>query len=471
MNCSLIISILVMTLRSIFTTNYQYTSSPVDSLQKRVPARYFSVVSHKSLRTKRRISRSNGRLLKRMYKQEYNIKRHLQKVDSMAAKEFFTTDINGLSELQYVGMYKNVSKLLKQNIHLESMNNVLKFLTSESAFAGVPAQQVRSTVNAVNVLQMRLHHAKEVSGYIRERQRILKLQLSKYISMRGYLCKMDKAAYYYTQQLNEHLLRLAESTKLEQEVLALVQQMPAYKKFSQRCSGLTGYLDPEFSKATMDLQILQTRKQVHLLLQEKGGKHPDAAQVVSQRMDQAKAQLDDLKERFPGLINAGDKPDFKPKAIRTKPFWQRLEMGGNVQFQRSGRIIPVVAEIAGQLGYRFHRNGSAGMGLAYKAGLGNGWNEIALSREGIGLRAFVDWRLRNTFFINGSVEQHYMSVIRRAGQSIEPGSWMRSVLLGISKQYAVGAWLKGNLMLLYDLLASDTRLLGSPVKLRMGYSF
>ncbi|WP_186774369.1 hypothetical protein [Chitinophaga pinensis] len=46
--------------------------------------------------------------------------------------------------------------------------------------------------------------------------------------------------------------------------------------------------------------------------------------------------------------------------------------------------------------------------------MGTGWNNIVISHQGVGLRSFVDWKLKGTFFVNGGFEQNYVSTITHA---------------------------------------------------------
>jgi hypothetical protein len=170
------------------------------------------------------------------------------------------------------------------------------------------------------------------------------------------------------------------------------------------------------------------------------------------------------------LNNAAEMPDFKAKEMKTKTFFQRLSPGGNIQFQKSNQYFPTVADIAAQLEYKFSKNGSVGAGLVYKLGMGTGWNHIAFSHNGIGLRSFVAYKLRGTFFANAGYEANRLTGFRYLEELKHWEGWTRSALAGISKKYKINAKLKGNIMLLYDFLAPRQLPKTDNVKLRLGYS-
>jgi hypothetical protein len=164
-------------------------------------------------------------------------------------------------------------------------------------------------------------------------------------------------------------------------------------------------------------------------------------------------------------------PGFKPNEMKSKSFLQRLEFGGNMQFARSSQYYPTTSDIAGQVAYKFHKNGSAGLGAAYKLGLGTGFNNIRFSHQGMGLRSFLDWKLKGTFYINGGFEENYNAAFTNTDQLRNIDNWQGSALIGVSKKYKVSSKLKGNIILLYDFLYNQHIPRTDPIKLRLGYNF
>ncbi len=149
--------------------------------------------------------------------------------------------------------------------------------------------------------------------------------------------------------------------------MELLQKLPAYKDFMARNSQIARLFNLASSggggNVEQQLEGLQTRAQVEQLIQERiGGGGPNASQAIRQQMDAARSQMDELKKQFPDLDNAGEMPDFKPNEMKTKSFLSRLEFGTNVQFQRSNQFFPSTGDFAGQVGYRFNKNGIIGMG-------------------------------------------------------------------------------------------------------------
>jgi hypothetical protein len=443
-------------------------ASDTDSTTK-LPGKYLSQVERKSHRVEEQVDKRIAKALARFTKQEKKMQAKLWKVDSVAAKNIFTHSLDKLNS------FKNkVSGNLASggNADLDTLQNSLKFLKGSKDMFGVSKDKLASATQSVADLQGSLQQADEIKAYIREHKQQLKEQLSQYTGFTKDLQKMNKEAYYYGQQVTEYKSLLKDKKKAEAKALELLKKMPTYNDFLQRNSRLAGLFNLSGSAGTaQSLEGLQTRSQVDQLIQQRIGISPSAQQAVSQQMEQARTHFNDMKSKFPELDNAGDMPDFKPNPMKTKSLLQRLEFGGNVQFQKSSRYYPTTTDIAGQAGYKFHKNGSAGIGISYKLGMGRGWDDIAFSHQGIGLRSFVDWKLKGTFFLNGGFEQNYLSAFAHVAQLTSWNGWQGSALLGISKKYKISAKLKGNIMVLYDFMASRNVPATNALKVRMGYNF
>jgi len=333
--------------------------------------------------------------------------------------------------------------------------------------------KVGSSLKSVQDLQAKFQQAEQIKTYIRERRQQLKAQLAQYAGFTKDLQKYNKEAYYYGQQLKEYKEVLKDKKKAEAKAMELLKKVPAYNDFLQKHSQLAGLFNLSGgSNTAQNLEGLQTRNQVEQLIQQRlGGSGPDARAAVSQQMSQAREQFNELKKKFPDVDNAADMPDFKPNEMKTKSFLQRLEFGGNMQFARSTQFYPTTSDIAGQVAYKFHKNGTAGVGAAYKLGMGTGFDNIRFSSQGMGLRSFLDWKLKSTLYINGGFEENYTSNFQNTQQLRDVDNWQGSALIGISKKYKINSKLKGNVILLYDFLYNQHVPKTDPIKLRLGYNF
>jgi len=429
-----------------------------DSTLKQLPKKYLSDLQRKSNQFEEQVGKRTDKALARLIKQEQRMKSRLWKSDSLSAKTIFNSSISRMEELKS-GLTKRVPA--GADAYLDTLTHTLKFLDQ---YNNISKTQLAGAKKSIAGLEDKLQQAEQVKAYIRERKQQLKEQLSQYTGLTKDIQRFNKEAYYYGEQLKEYKSLFQDRKKAEAKAMALLKKLPAYNDFLSKHSQLAGLFNLAGNyNDVRDIEGLQTRSQVDQLLQQRIGSSPDARQAVSQQMEQARSQFTALKSKFPDLDNAADMPDFKPNPMKTKSFIQRLEFGGNVQFQKSSQYYPTTSDIAGQVAYKFHKNGSAGLGIAYKLGMGTGWDHIAFSHQGVGLRSFVDWKLYKTFFINGGFEENYLTTLSN-------NEWKKSALLGISKKYKINAKLKGNIILLYDFLAPRQIPKTSLLKLRIGYS-
>lgn len=448
-----------------------------------VPEKYLSQVKQKSRKLESQVDKRTEKALNLMIKQEKRLQRKMMKIDSIAAKNIFTRSIDSLGRLKasLKGKTDKYQKMLNGQYfgYLDTLTGSLGFLKDSKKLLGEAKgvqEKLKSSMEQVNALKGKLQQAENIKQYIRERRELLKSQLSQYTSLTKDLQKINKEAYYYAQQLKEYKEVFSDPKKAEAKAMELLQKLPAYKDFLARNSQLASLFNLAGGGNTANLEQqlegLQTRTQVEQLIQQRiSGGGPNARQALSQQMDAARSQFDELKKNFPDLDNAAEMPDFKPKELKTKSFLQRLEFGTNVQFQRSNQYFPTTGDFAGQVGYKFSKNGILGVGASYKLGMGTGFNNIRFSHQGMGLRSFGDYKLKGTFFVNGGFEFNYNSAFSSTTQLMNATVWTKSALIGVSKKYKINNKLKGTMILLYDFLANTQTPKTDPVKFRLGYSF
>ncbi|MFX1707203.1 hypothetical protein PV783_24760 [Chitinophaga sp. CC14] len=406
------------------------------------------------------------------------MKRKLAGIDSLKADNLFTHSIDSLAKLKSrlsgkLGKYSGVITG-SGDAYLDSLDNTLSFLKGSTGLlqqAKGMTSKLNGSLTSVDNLKKKLLQAEQIKAYIRQRKQLLKEQLSQYTSFTKDLQKLNKEAYYYAEQLKAYKEVFKDRKKAEQKAMEVMKKIPAFNDFMQTHSQIAGLFNIQGGAASVQsLEGLQTRNQVEQLIQQRIGSGPNAGAAISQHMAEARSRFDQLKSKFPDLDNAEEIPDFKPKEMKTKSFMQRLEFGSNIQFQRSNRFFPTTSDLAGQAAYKFHKNGSAGIGLSYKLGMGTGFDNIRFSGQGMGIRSFVDWKLKGTFFLNGGYEQNYQPDYAGVPEGVGQ-KWTQSGLIGISKKYKINTKLKGNMMVLFDFLYNQHIPRTDPVKVRLGYNF
>jgi hypothetical protein len=288
-----------------------------------IPEKFFKEVQGKSKQGKskrfeEKLMKRTDKALSRFQQQERKMRRKLSKTDSLAANNIFTHSIDSLGNLKAnlrktTAKYENVLNG-KYNGYLDTLSNSLSFLKDSKEFLGkskAVKDKLNGSLQRVRDLQAKLQYAEQVKAYIRERRQQLKHQLSQYTAFSKDLQKLNKEAYYYAQQVKEYKEVFKDRKKAEARAMELLQKTKAFNSFMERNSQLASLFNfsPGAGTSREDvarsLEGLQTRNQVEQLIQQRmGGGGPNANAAVSQQMDAARSQFDELKKNFPDADNA-----------------------------------------------------------------------------------------------------------------------------------------------------------------------
>ena len=94
---------------------------------------------------------------------------------------------------------------------------------------------------------------------------------------------------------------------------------------------------------------------------------------------------------------------------------------------------------------------------------------MQFSSQGLGLRSFIDWKIKNTYYITGGYEENYLTQFNSIAQLKNRSAWQPSALIGLEKKYKISGKLQGNLQLLFDALYQNEIPAGQMIKFRVGY--
>lgn len=454
-----------------------YAQDSIVHFSPKGTAKYLSQVKRKADGISRRVSNTADNTLERFLKSEQRIQAKLWASNPTETATIFVDSFKTERKLLHnikskMGKVSGLTKYSETGgTYLDSLSGALSYLSQAKILLEKPENiggKLEGTINSVNILKNKLEIAEQIKAFIRERKQQLTDQLSQYTGFSKELQGLKKEAYYYSAQLREYKEALKDQKKAEQKAMELLRKIPVFNDFMAKNSMLAGLFNIQGGS---ELPAgLQTRTQVEQMIVARIGSGPNASALASQQMDVARSKFDELKKKFPALNGADEMPEFKPKEMKSKSLLQRLEFGSNIQFQRSNQFFPTTSDLAGQVAYKFHKNGSAGIGLSYKLGLGSGLNDIHFSSQGMGIRSFIDWKLKGTFFLNGGYEQNYQPEYTGIPTGIGQ-QWTQSGLFGISKKYKINSKLNGNVMVLFDFLSNQHAPRTDPIKIRTGYNF
>ena len=222
---------------------------------------------------------------------------------------------------------------------------------------------------------------------------------------------------------------------------------------------------------------LQTKSQVASTVQGQvsaGG--AGGASALQSSLQSAESQLDTYKSKL-SQLGAGngnmDMPDFKPNDQKTKTFWSRLQYGTDFQTSRNNYYFPVVTDLGLSLAYKLGHGNLVGIGASYKLGWGNGIQHIAFSSEGIGLRSFLQIKIKGSFSATGGFEYNYTTPFANFEQLKQLEYWTRSGLVGVTKSVSMkNRFFKSTTVsLLWDFLSYEQVPQTQPFLFRIGYTF
>ncbi len=462
------------------TTSFGQDSKSIIDTVANFPSNVLEKIDKKASDIEDKIVNYSEKALAKLEKQEEKLRKKLAKKDSLAAVQLFG-DVKGKYEQLRQGLTQKENQLNRYKEYLpgfDTLKTSLNFLSqNSSSFFSNNEQltQLKGALKSVEGLDEKLQGADAIRKYLKERRQQLKEQLGKFGLAKEFQ-KYNKQAYYYSQQIKEYQSILQDQDKLEQAAIGLLRKLPLFQKFMAEHSELAQLFPAPANYGTFaGLQGLQTRAEIQELMQSRiaaGG--PNAGQMVQQNIQQAQQQLHQLKDKINKLGGSSsdfDMPDFKPNTQKTKSFWKRVEYGTNLQNTRSNGFIPLTTDLGLSIGYRMNDKASMGIGGSYRMGWIGKWDNLTLTHEGIGLRSYIDWKIKGSFFLSGGYEQNYHRQFDNLQQLKRADYWQQAGLIGLSKKYSIKKKWKGDIKLLYDFLYNTHTPVTQPVVFRFGYGF
>ncbi len=444
-----------------------------------IPSKYYSAVQKKYAGIENKLTKKSLKYLAKFERQQQKLQARLARLHPETTNGLLSTEDQKYKNLteQLKSKAAPVSKVISglYNANLDSVSTSLSFLKQFNGISSKAGQPLQT----LNELQGKLQQTDKVKEYIEQQKSQIKELLSKYTNLPAGLkneyAKLNKTAYYYSAQVQEYKATLKDPDKMEQKALSVLREIPAFQKFMQQNGELASLFHTADNYNNMATLVgLQTRNSVQQIVQQRiaaGG--PNALAQVRQSLSQADAQLNQLKGKLNllgGSSSATDLPNFKPNSQKTKPFLKRLEYGFNIQFERNTSFVPSTTDFALTIGYKLNDNSIIGFGGSYKLGLGN-IQHINFIGQGLGLRSFLDYKIKKQFYISGGYEMNYNATFKSIAQLKNYNTWQRSELLGVSKKYQISKKVKGNIQLLYDFLAHSHTPISQPFVYRVGYNF
>lgn len=453
-------------------------STPNAAQVDKLSRQYIGAVGDKSEKVSSDIDKQTTKYLDKLRKQEDKLNKRVAKIDSLAAHNIFANAASKYQQLQndIKGKSDKLQRSTGQYLPwTDTASNSLKFLSDNPLTGKLPVSpvQMKDALGRVKELEAQLRQAENVKEFIRQRKDYLRQQLSKY-DLGSDLKKYNATAYYYGQQMNEYKMALSDETKAEQKALELLRQYAPFQKFMEKNGMLAGLFNIPSNYPATGVGGLQTITQVQDLLQSRiSNMGPNGMQTVQASLSAAQSELSKLRNRFPQAGDASDLPDFKPDATKTKPLKKRLIYGIDMQTSRGNNFIPNYSDIGLSIGIKLSDRFTTGLGASYKLGFGKDISHIKFTSEGLGLRSYIDWKIKKSFYLSGGMELNYLSAFSSFKQLEDYSAWKKSALLGVSKTVSLKTKFFKNtkVLLLYDFLHAMQIPQSRALVFRAGYSF
>jgi hypothetical protein len=457
------------------------------------PNRLFTKIHKNTIDLDQQVRKQALKYLEKLARKEKKLEQEVYAKDSVAGKSLFTGTQQQYQQLEATlnaPANPNIANPLRQYIPaLDSMQTAMRFMNSSaSTVPGFPSdklQQIGQLNMEMRQLQARLQSANDIQQFVGQREQQLKNQLLQLGFAKEY-AYFNQQSYYYQQQLIEYRNMLSDPKKLEEKMLATLSTLPAFQTFMAKHSYLSQLFSMPANYGTpASANGLQTKAMVGKMMGERmgststssgSGNSSNPQQVMQGAMQTAQSNLTKLQNQVSQLGNGSGSsgsivmPEFSPNNQKTKTFLKRLELGYNLQTQKSNILLPTTTAFGLSLGYKLDDKKIVGVGASYNVGWGNGINHFAISSQGVGLRSFADLKFKGSIWITGGLEYDYLQQFQALRELYNLDVWQKSALLGLSKKYQLTKNKGGNLQVLYDFLYRDHVPTSPPILFRMGFS-
>jgi hypothetical protein len=462
-----------------------------DSLSNKIanfPTRLFSKMNGQTMSLQRQLTRQTEKYLHRMARQEEKLRSKLYKTDSAKAAELYPND----PKQQYATLLQKFRRDSSRAFtsmgpeylqHLDSVQGALGFLNKNPSLVGAnPTMQAKMQTSLANLqqLQTKLQDADAIKQFIQSRkakiQQVLGTDTHLPSGVTNAIAGYKKQAYYYADQVRAYRSQLNDPGKMAQTALVLLNNVPAFSGYMKKNSFLASLsgVPPDYG-TEKGLVGLQTRSQVMAMIQSKIGSSPSGVASLQNSLNTAKQSIQNMQSKLAQLGGGSggmDVPDFKPSDQHSKTFFRRLQYGFNMQTTQGSYYFPNYTDIGLSVGYDLGHQNSVGVGASYKMGIGTGWQHIALTSQGAGLRSYFDIHLKKSFSLTGGYELNRLDPFSSFKDIRQLSGWTSSGLIGIAKTISLKSTLfkKTTVQLLWDFLSYSQIPQQPPVIFRVGYS-
>ncbi len=407
------------------------------------------------------------KLLKRLKRKETRFSRKLKKSDSAAYARYQAESLSydSIGKLAASDTSAFITKsLAKRNTELDSLKKISSFVSSKVALPGDAASA--GTPPELDKLQHDLNYRNGINDLIAKRTSFLKGLAINGQQLPGFT-GIEKQVFYGKAKMKVFREMEEEPSLAEDRALEYLQGTEGFDKYMNQMGGGEGMQGMVGADAgQLEKMGYQTKQQMQKNLQAKFG---ESLGGVGKQMggalnkwQQQQSQFADIKQTKQTLKNARqtDKPSFKVNPMRGLPFCKRLEKQYNYQATRATGEQPAKLEASAMVGFKHSPKLTYGIGIAYTEGLGQGWQRIHFSFEGIGYRTFAKWEWQYGIGAYVDYERMYKTAAFskpriQAADGVptihDTHNYTESIFIGLTKSYNINKKFNGAIQVLYDI--------------------
>lgn len=481
-------SLLLLIGFSFFTTQAfaQDSLGKFETIQKKIIKNTSSKVED----IEKKISNRARKHLAALLKAEQKLKNQLISSDSDFVGELFPQALFDKYNLLLDKFNsKKVGNTVMRGVYLpfvDSTHQVIAFLAKPAEMANdiIPKNiqlQAADVLSKIQNLEGKFNSADQIEQFIKQRtEQLRQVLLSRSKTSIAALKTFNtyvKQAQYYGQQIKELKNQLNEPEKILSSTLKYLNKIPSFQKFMSKHSFLANAFPSGGDyQSTAKVVGLQTRAQFSEMMKDQNSQtmnydglvRNNAAKVSGQGINTG--QCMSLLKKSKGELKQIQK---NVNSQRGKKVMDRIEYGFNVQTLQRTNYFPNILEFGSSMGYKINDQSVVGLGLSYKTGLGTDITHIRLSHNGLGLRSYIDWKIKGQIFISGGFEYNYQVAVLENSFGKNNSLWSKSGLFGVTSKVPVRSqfFKATKFQLLWDFLSYDQLPRTQPFKFRVGYNF
>lgn len=472
-----------------------YASGQEEATEMYYGKRYLDLNTRSLDKYNKRLARQQDRLLRQLKKKENRMKHQLQHSDAAAYLRFKNQPLSydSISRLANADSTTMATKIgRRRNAVFDSLKGVAVFIQSKSSVLPEAAVNTSSYNTELQSLEQKISYRDYINELITQRTNNLKSIVgnNSFSSFGG----IQKDVFYGKARMNTWKQVAEDPSKLEEKALEYLQGSEGFDK-SIAQSTSPGGMQAGMNPSDLEKMGYQTKDQLNKALQQKFGNSLSQVQQamgsqvadwqnkaldITSKVKDTKQQVADTKGQLTAAKSQIKNPSvgLNKNPMRGLPFWRRLEKQYNWQTNRATPAgDPAMLQAAAMVGYRQTPKLSYGIGAALNIGMGQDWNHIRFSFQGLSLRSYLQYKFIYGIGVYGGYERVYKQAAFASSStttsselptSLNPHNttkYNESILLGLTKSYKLNSKWNGQIQVMYDFYWKDKGL-NSPILLR-----